>query len=83
MIDPRARGGAPAAPPSSRYVLPKFEERTAYGFKRQDPYTKMFEDRVIFLGVQVDDASADDLRHVLDTATPPVRETTTPRTEEA
>ena len=47
--------------PSSRYVLPQFEERTAYGFKRQDPYNKLFEDRVIFLGVQVDDASADDI----------------------
>ncbi|MFA5606343.1 MAG: ATP-dependent Clp protease proteolytic subunit [Leucobacter sp.] len=47
--------------PQSRYVLPSFEERTAYGFKRQDPYAKLFEDRIIFLGVQVDDASADDV----------------------
>ena len=47
--------------PESRYVLPTFEERTAYGFKRQDPYAKLFEDRIIFLGVQVDDASADDV----------------------
>ncbi|NCD19240.1 MAG: ATP-dependent Clp protease proteolytic subunit [Actinobacteria bacterium] len=55
-----AGGHAPVAP-TSRYVLPQFEERTAYGFKRQDPYTKLFEDRIIFLGVQVDDASADDV----------------------
>jgi ATP-dependent Clp protease protease subunit len=48
-------------PPSSRYILPSFEERTAYGYKRQDPYAKLFEDRIIFLGVQVDDASADDI----------------------
>ena len=47
--------------PQSRYILPQFEERTAYGFKRQDPYTKLFEDRIIFLGVQIDDASADDV----------------------
>ena len=47
--------------PTSRYVLPQFEERTAYGFKRLDPYTKLFEDRIVFLGVQVDDASADDV----------------------
>lgn len=47
--------------PQSRYILPSFEERTAYGFKRQDPYAKLFEDRIIFLGVQVDDASADDI----------------------
>ncbi|GAA3612823.1 ATP-dependent Clp protease proteolytic subunit [Marihabitans asiaticum] len=47
--------------PSSRYILPNFEERTSYGMKRMDPYTKLFEDRIIFLGVQVDDASADDI----------------------
>jgi ATP-dependent Clp protease protease subunit len=47
--------------PQSRYILPSFEERTPYGFKRQDPYAKLFEDRIIFLGVQVDDASADDI----------------------
>ena len=47
--------------PESRYILPSFEERTAYGFKTTNPYTKLFEDRIIFLGVQVDDASADDV----------------------
>ncbi|MDD7384386.1 MAG: ATP-dependent Clp protease proteolytic subunit [Actinomycetaceae bacterium] len=47
--------------PTNRYVLPSFEERTPYGFKRQDPYAKLFEDRIIFMGVQVDDASADDV----------------------
>ncbi|ANP72929.1 ATP-dependent Clp protease proteolytic subunit [Cryobacterium arcticum] len=55
-----AGGMAPQAP-ESRYILPTFEERTAYGYKRQDPYAKLFEDRIIFLGVQVDDASADDV----------------------
>lgn len=54
-------GGSQLQMPSSRYVLPTFEERTAYGYKRQDPYAKLFEDRIIFLGVQVDDASADDV----------------------
>jgi len=54
-------GGAGLMMPSARYVLPTFEERTAYGFKRQDPYAKLFEDRIVFLGVQVDDASADDV----------------------
>ena len=63
-FDPRMIGlpAAQAAPmPTSRYILPQYEERTAYGMKRQDPYTKLFEDRIIFLGVQVDDASADDV----------------------
>lgn len=54
-------GAANPMMPSSRYILPSFEERTAYGYKRQDPYAKLFEDRIIFLGVQVDDASADDV----------------------
>ena len=55
-------GDALARPTAeSRYILPTFEERTAYGYKRQDPYAKLFEDRIIFLGVQIDDASADDV----------------------
>ncbi len=57
--DPTGRLHLPS--PSSRYILPQFEERTSYGMKRLDPYTKLFEDRIIFLGVQVDDASADDV----------------------
>ena len=54
-------GGLQGPAPTSRYILPNFEERTSYGMKRMDPYTKLFEDRIIFLGVQVDDASADDI----------------------
>ena len=45
----------------SRYVVPSFTERTSYGTTSKDPYTKMFEDRIIFLGVQVDDTSANDV----------------------
>ena len=58
---PGASGRLAQPAPSSRYILPQFEERTSYGMKRTDPYTKLFEDRIIFLGVQVDDASADDI----------------------
>ena len=54
-------GGGARPMPSARYILPNFEERTPYGYKRQDPYAKLFEDRIVFLGVQVDDASADDV----------------------
>ncbi len=57
----QAAGRTEGPAPTGRYILPQFEERTAYGFKRQDPYTKLFEDRIIFLGVQIDDASADDV----------------------
>jgi ATP-dependent Clp protease protease subunit len=59
--NPAMHGGLHVPGPSSRYILPQFEERTSYGMKRLDPYTKLFEDRIIFLGVQVDDASADDI----------------------
>ena len=48
-------------PPSSRYVLPVIEERTSYGFKRLDPYTKLFEERIIFLGQAIDDTVANDV----------------------
>ncbi|CAN5306048.1 ATP-dependent Clp protease proteolytic subunit [soil metagenome] len=57
----RAPAGIAGQAQESRYILPTFEERTAYGYKRQDPYAKLFEDRIIFLGVQIDDASADDV----------------------
>src|SRR5712691_9803959 len=47
--------------PESRYVLPSFIERTSYGVKEMNPYNKLFEERIIFLGVQIDDASANDV----------------------
>jgi ATP-dependent Clp protease protease subunit len=55
---PQSAGYAPA---QSRYVLPSFVERTSYGMKESNPYNKLFEDRIIFLGVQIDDASANDV----------------------
>src|SRR3982074_1712358 len=47
--------------PSARYVLPSFVERTNYGVKESNPYNKLFEERIIFLGVQIDDTSANDV----------------------
>ena len=47
--------------PQSRYVLPSFVERTSYGIKEMNPYNKLFAERIIFLGVQIDDASANDV----------------------
>ncbi|ADH92284.1 ATP-dependent Clp protease proteolytic subunit [Arcanobacterium haemolyticum] len=61
MMGSMMPGGTAPMMPSNRYILPNFEERTPYGYKRQDPYAKLFEDRIVFLGVQVDDASADDV----------------------
>jgi ATP-dependent Clp protease protease subunit len=48
-------------PVTNRYILPSFLERTSYGYKESNPYNKMFEERIIFLGVQIDDASANDV----------------------
>ena len=75
MIDPAPRGIAPAALPvpttatespmtslpTSRYILPSFVEHSSYGVKESNPYNKLFEERIIFLGTQVDDASANDI----------------------
>jgi len=47
--------------PSARYVLPEFTERTSYGQKSMDPYSKLLEERIVFLGTQVDDTSANDV----------------------
>jgi ATP-dependent Clp protease protease subunit len=46
---------------TGRYVLPSFVERTSYGLKESTPYNKLFEDRIVFLGVPVDDTSASDV----------------------
>ncbi|HEY6596015.1 MAG TPA: ATP-dependent Clp protease proteolytic subunit [Asanoa sp.] len=58
---PHAPQNQLSAPVHARYVLPSFVERTSYGIKESNPYNKLFEDRIIFLGVQVDDASANDV----------------------
>jgi ATP-dependent Clp protease protease subunit len=47
--------------PQARRVLPSFVERTSYGVQESDPYNKLFAERVVFLGTQVDDASANDV----------------------
>jgi ATP-dependent Clp protease, protease subunit len=48
---------------SNRYYhqLPRFIERTSYGIKESDPYNKMFEERIIFLGAPIDDQAANDV----------------------
>ncbi|CAB4569654.1 MAG: ATP-dependent Clp protease proteolytic subunit [Actinobacteria bacterium] len=46
---------------TNRYVLPTVEEKTAYGTKMLDPYTKLFQERIIFLGQGIDDTVANDV----------------------
>lgn len=37
------------------YYIPQWEERTSYGFRRVDPWAKLFEDRIIYLGTPISD----------------------------
>jgi ATP-dependent Clp protease protease subunit len=45
----------PGISPVMDYYIPQWEERTSYGFRRIDPYAKLFEDRIIFLGTPISD----------------------------
>jgi ATP-dependent Clp protease protease subunit len=44
-----------------RHVLPSYAERTSYGLQETNPYNKLFEERIIFLGTVIDDAAANDV----------------------
>jgi ATP-dependent Clp protease, protease subunit len=48
----------PQLSPVMDYYIPQWEERTSYGYRRIDPYTKLFEDRIIFLGTPISDEVA-------------------------
>ena len=52
---PMLPGGLAPAGPRADYYIPQWEERTSYGVRRVDPYTKLFEDRIIFLGTAISD----------------------------
>ena len=45
----------------ARYIIPEIVERTSYGIVSKNPYQKLFEERIIFLGTQIDDVSANDV----------------------
>ncbi|MGW6270728.1 ATP-dependent Clp protease proteolytic subunit [Streptomyces sp. NPDC055060] len=47
--------------PFARYVLPEFTERTGAGQRTLDPYAKLLEERIVFLGTPIDDTSANDV----------------------
>ncbi|HEX2313813.1 MAG TPA: ATP-dependent Clp protease proteolytic subunit [Thermomonospora sp.] len=52
MTRPRGEG---------RHLVPSFVERTTSGVKESNPYNKLFEDRIVFLGTPVDDTAANDV----------------------
>lgn len=41
--------------PQMNYYIPQWEERTSYGFRRIDPYAKLFEERIVILGTPISD----------------------------
>ncbi|MEF9881528.1 ATP-dependent Clp protease proteolytic subunit [Streptomyces sp. P9-A4] len=45
----------------ARHVLPEFTERTSYGTRTLDPYSKLLESRIVFLGTPIDEVSANDV----------------------
>ncbi|WP_328403231.1 ATP-dependent Clp protease proteolytic subunit [Streptomyces sp. NBC_00390] len=47
--------------PAARYVLPQFTERTSTGTRTLDPYSKLLDERIIFLGTAIDDTAANDV----------------------
>ncbi|WP_262059744.1 ATP-dependent Clp protease proteolytic subunit [Streptomyces sp. STR69] len=47
--------------PFARHVLPEFTERTSSGYRTLDPYSKLLEERIVFLGTPIDDISANDV----------------------
>jgi ATP-dependent Clp protease, protease subunit len=60
MTSPLPRLGAADKAPTGRYVLPHFIERTSQGTREYDPYAKLFEERIVFIGAQIDDTLAND-----------------------
>ncbi|WP_460357983.1 ATP-dependent Clp protease proteolytic subunit [Actinoallomurus acanthiterrae] len=46
---------------TGRYVLPSYVERTSYGMKESNPYNKLFEERIVFVGAPIDDTLANDV----------------------
>ncbi|MFJ6072100.1 ATP-dependent Clp protease proteolytic subunit [Streptomyces sp. NPDC093065] len=47
--------------PSARHVLPEFTERTSAGARTMDPYSKLLQERIVFLGTPIDETSANDV----------------------
>ena len=47
--------------PIARHILPEFTERTSTGVRTVDPYSKLLDERIVFLGTRVDDTAANDV----------------------
>ena len=51
----------PLPAPSGRYILPGIIEKTSRGEYATDVYSRLLKERIVFLAVQVDDVSANDV----------------------
>ncbi|MFI8520204.1 ATP-dependent Clp protease proteolytic subunit [Streptomyces sp. NPDC085481] len=45
----------------ARHVLPEFTERTSFGTRTLDPYSKLLQERIVFLGTPIDETAANDV----------------------
>jgi ATP-dependent Clp protease protease subunit len=52
-------GDVPQNLAKNNYQIPSFSERTPQGERHWDPYSKLFDDRVVFLGLVLNDEIAD------------------------
>ncbi|MGJ0121581.1 ATP-dependent Clp protease proteolytic subunit [Williamsia sp. MIQD14] len=53
--------GVAAAGLQSRYILPSFIEHTPNGMREYNPYAKLFEERIVFLGTPIDETVSNDI----------------------
>ncbi|MDV7098854.1 ATP-dependent Clp protease proteolytic subunit [Gordonia amicalis] len=45
----------------ARYILPSFIEHTPNGQRQYDPYAKLFEERIVFVGTPIDQVVSNDV----------------------
>ena len=63
---PEVAAGIPASADfvrgiQARYILPQFIEHTPNGQRQYDPYAKLFEERIVFVGTPIDQTVANDV----------------------
>jgi len=49
------------AAPAARSFLPRFVEQTSSGARDYDPFSKLYEERIVFIGTVIDDITANDV----------------------
>ncbi|HEY0167672.1 MAG TPA: ATP-dependent Clp protease proteolytic subunit [Jatrophihabitans sp.] len=57
----RSAGRQLNAAPAARSFLPRFVEQTSSGTRDYDPFSKLYEERIVFIGTVIDDITANDV----------------------